>query len=61
MEKIVEIDGRKIPFKATAATIRIYRQNFGKDLLQDMQALQAETATGETLSVNALTIFENIA
>ena len=61
MEKVINIDGRDVRFKATAATIRSYRQNFGQDLLQDMQSLQAETASGATLSVNALNIFENIA
>lgn len=61
MEKVINIDGKDVRFKATAATIRIYRQQTGRDLLLDMQSLQQETGTGETLSTNALSIFEDIA
>lgn len=60
MEKTVDINGREVKFKATAATLRIYRQIFRRDMLSDMQTLQAE-AGKEVLSTDALQLFENIA
>lgn len=61
MERIVEIDGIKIPFKATASTTRKYRQRFGRDLLVDMQKLTAAMGDGSDLSAANLEAFENIA
>lgn len=61
MEKTIKIDGREVKFKATAATIRLYRQHTGRDLLVDMQTLQKSTGSGDGLSAEALTLFENIA
>ena len=61
MERIISIDGKDVKFKATAATIRNYRARFGRDLLLDFQKLQNDTTSGETLTTEALTIFENLA
>lgn len=61
MERTINIDGRDVKFKATAATIRNYRALFQRDLLMDFQKLQADTTSGETLSSDTLTIFENLA
>lgn len=61
MQKTINIDGKDVEFKATAATIRNYRYMFGRDLLLDFQKLQSDTASGDTLSADALTIFENMA
>ncbi len=61
MEKIITIDGKQVPFKATAGTIRRYRSKFGRDLLLDFKTLQDETSSGDTLTATALTIFENLA
>lgn len=61
MEKIVDIDGKKIAFKATASTARKYRQQFNRDLLIDMQELSKSVSAGGTLSASALECFENIA
>lgn len=61
MERTVNIDGKDVKFKATASTIRKYRERFGRDLLMDFQKLQDEASVGETLTVDALTIFENLA
>lgn len=60
MEKTIHIDGRDVRFKATAATIRIYRQLTGRDMLMDMQELQKQSGT-DGMSVEALTVFENVA
>lgn len=61
MEKVINIDGKAVPFKATAATIRNYRTRFGRDLLLDFQKLQDDASAGQNLSVDTLTIFENLA
>lgn len=61
MEKTITIDGHEVKFKATAATIRLYRQNTGRDMLVDMQKLQKGTESGDVLSAETLTLFEDIA
>ena len=54
------IDGKEVKFKATGATIRLYRSKFQSDLLLDMNQLNAEYAT-ENLSNASLEVFENLA
>lgn len=61
MEKTITIDGREVKFKATAATIRLYRQRTGRDMLVDMQTLQKGTGSVDVLSAETLTLFEDIA
>lgn len=75
MEKIVEIDGKEVGFKATALTLRFYRHFFGRDMINDMVKLKKaykkaaelpEDATEEErqdaqLSALDLEIFENTA
>ena len=61
MEKIVEIGGQKVPFKATAGTTRRYRAKFGRDMMKDMQDLTNEYLKSGTLSIEVLEIFENVA
>lgn len=62
MEKNIQIDGREIPFKATAATIRIYRQTSGRDLLMDMATLRdASKKKDHVLTAEELEMFENMA
>ena len=61
MEKTISIDGKEIRFKATASTPRVYRQAFGRDIYLDMTSLYEELKKGETLSVDVLNSFENIA
>ena len=36
MEKTIEIDGRPVTFRATAAIPRLYRLRFHRDIMQDM-------------------------
>lgn len=60
MEKTIKIDGKDVRFKATAATIRMYRQLTGRDMLLDMQSLR-DLSTTDGMSVEALTVFENVA
>lgn len=63
IEKKITVDGKPVPFKASAAVPRIYRAKFGKDLFRDMSLLvsQVEKHTDGTLPVESLETFENIA
>ena len=63
--KSIEIDGRQVPFKASAAVPRIYRLRFGRDIFSDIDKLVEATQGGDaaesTLDVETLTIFEDVA
>lgn len=63
--KEVIIDGRPVRFMASARTPRIYRQNFGRDIMVDMASLsdsfKKAEGTDAQLSIMDLTIFENLA
>ena len=64
MEKIIEIDGKPVAFRATAAVPRLYRIKFRRDIMRDMNAIQkdidkAQEAGG--VSVPSLEMFENVA
>lgn len=61
MEKVINIDGKAVPFKASAGTIRQYRARFGRDLLVDFSKLQKEADSGKTLTADTLNVFENLA
>lgn len=61
MFKTIRIDDKDVEFKSSAATIRIYRERFGRDLLLDFQKIRDEAAAGETWSADALLAFENFA
>lgn len=39
MDRIINIDGKQINFKSTAGTLMRYRNNFGRDLIKDIVAL----------------------
>ena len=40
MEKKIEIDGKQVPFRASAAIPRIYRMKFGRDIYKDLRQLE---------------------
>lgn len=61
MEKVIKIDGRDVPFKATAITMKLYRAKFKRDLLGDFNKLNSATQKGEALTEQDLQIFENLA
>lgn len=54
-----------IAFKATAATPRIYRSTFARDLYKDFAKIQKSISEGDPdnsdLDIDTLTTFENIA
>ncbi len=65
MEATIKIDGKDVRFKATAAVPLLYRRKFNRDLLRDLRevaaAMEGKGATGENLSIQALTTFEQMA
>lgn len=77
MEKTVQVDGREVRLRASAAIPRLYRLKFRRDIIQDMRTIQAEIAKseaarkaaveaggedpGSALPMEALTLFENVA
>lgn len=70
MEKVVKIGDSEVRMRASALIPRLYRFEFGRDMVQDMQKLQTsykkildakKNGTEENFDVIDLTIFENIA
>lgn len=65
MEKVIKVGDREVAFKATGATLRIYRQMFTRDLLVDIQSLQEAISEAQKkkkpLNASILEIFENVA
>ena len=63
MTKMIEIDGKPVPFKASAAVPRIYRIKFHRD--KDIDALGKAVGNGNEdsshLDMFSLEMFENIA
>ena len=65
MTKTVEIDGRKVKFRASAAIPRIYRMKFHRDIYRDLaeleKAIGKEKEDESNLDLFSLEMFENIA
>ena len=61
MRKEIEIDGKMVPFRATGATPRIYRNMFNRDIFVDMMHLDTEVGKGGVLNSDSLELFENLA
>ena len=63
--KTVEIAGKEVTFKASAAIPRLYRISFNRDIFKDLINLQGavkSSETGESTLSNAdLEVFENVA
>lgn len=65
MKQNIEIDGKEVPFKASAAIPRIYRMKFHRDIYKDLRALEKAVGDGNeeksNLDLFSLEMFENIA
>ena len=65
MTKVIEIDGKQVPFKASAAIPRIYRVRYGRDIFKDLmkleEAMNENTEEDSGLDLFSLETFENIA
>ena len=63
--KTITIDGREVPFKASAAIPRFYRFKFQRDIFADLSilsaALESSSENNSTLDIPSLELFENIA
>ena len=63
--KKIEIDGKEVTFKASAAVPRLYRIKFGRDIYEDLR--QLEKSVGENdednsnLDLFSLEMFEDLA
>ena len=60
-----EIDGKQVPFKASAAIPRIYRIKFNRDIYKDLRSLEKAVGEGDEQNSNldlfSLEMLENIA
>ena len=65
LTKTIEIDGKQVPFKASAAIPRIYRIKFHRDVYKDLAALEKVVGKNaeekSNLDMFSLEMFENIA
>ena len=63
--KTVEIDGKEVIFKASAAIPRIYRIKFGRDIYKDLAKLEKSVSKNKEgssgIDIPSLEMFENIA
>lgn len=63
--KTIEIDGREVTFRASAAIPRLYRNQFHRDIYRDLNELQKGMDKSDdessTLDTFSLELFENIA
>jgi len=63
--KKIEIDGKEVVFRASAAVPRLYRIKFGRDIYKDLRALEKGVGDGNEessdLDLFSLELFENIA
>ena len=65
MVKKIEIDGKQVPFRASAAIPRIYRIKFHRDIYKDLRELEKSIGSTDpensNLDLFSLEMFENIA
>ena len=65
ISKNINVDGKEVPFRASAAVPRLYRLKFGRDIYKDFSQLQknvdAEDKDHSELDIESLEVFENIA
>ena len=65
MTQTIEIDGKQVPFRASAAIPRIYRLKFHRDIYKDLRELEKAIGNGDednsNLDLFSLEMFENIA
>ena len=66
LQKTVNISGKDVTFKCSAAIPRLYRIKFGRDILRDITKLQSSYAENlgkenSNMEIEDLEIFENVA
>lgn len=60
MEKRIKVEGIEFGIKASAGTVRSYRDTYGRDIIIDIAALEKEVLETKTLSTDSAKIAENI-
>ena len=64
LTKTIEIDGKQVTFRASAAIPRLYRIRFRRDIYKDIAALRKAVGDGDEKASNldlfSLEMFENI-
>ena len=53
MKQNIEIDGKQVPFKASAAIPRIYRMRFHRDIYKDLRSLEKSVGDGSEYPVTS--------
>ena len=65
IKRTIEIDGKPVAFKASAAIPRIYRLKFQRDIYKDLRDLEKAIGSSDennsSLDLFSLEMFENIA
>ncbi|MCH4007723.1 MAG: hypothetical protein LKE59_11350 [Eubacterium sp.] len=65
LEKTIEISGKPVTFRSSAAIPRIYRIKFKRDIFKDLAKLEKSyrnrARDSEDLEIDDLEIFENVA
>ena len=65
IEKTIQIAGKDVKFKSSAAIPRIYRAKFGRDIFKDLTKLEnaykQKAAAGDDIPIDDLEVFENVA
>lgn len=63
--RTINIDGKEVKFKASAAIPRIYRIRFGRDIYKDLahleKAVSKQDPENSSLDSLSLEVFENVA
>jgi len=63
--KTIEIDGKQVKFRASAAIPRIYRVKFGRDIYADLRQLEKSVGENDedasSLDMFSLEMFESLA
>ncbi len=65
LKKEIEIDGKQVPFRASATIPRLYRAKFGRDIFRDLMKLgkvvQENKEEKSEIPLDDLEMFENVA
>jgi len=61
MDKVLTIDGKEVGFRVTASTPMRYRNQFGRDIYEDIINIRNEYLKGEGFSPKCLEAFEYLA
>ena len=65
IKKDIEVDGKMIPFRASATVPRLYRATFHRDIFKDLSCLKESVDQSDKeesgLEIEDLELFENVA